>query len=74
MPVIRRPQYLDRLKAMAGTPDIKVITGVRRSGKSMVMRMLSDGLHEGDPSCNSVYIDLLDLDNTPQWLLGKQGF
>lgn len=63
MSLIRRSQYIDRLKDMAGTPDIKVITGVRRSGKSMTMRMLRDELCKDDPSCNCVYIDLLDLDN-----------
>ena len=31
MKVIERKQYLDKMINVIGTPDIKVITGVRRS-------------------------------------------
>lgn len=63
MSFVRREHYMDRLKAMTGTSDIKVITGVRRSGKSVIMKTLCDELGLDDPSSNNVYIDLLDLDN-----------
>lgn len=63
--LIRRSLYLERLKKMKGTPDIKVITGVRRSGKSMLMRALRDELANDESSSNNVYIDLLDLENEP---------
>ena len=63
--LVRRERYLSRLKTMVGTPDIKVITGVRRSGKSVLMKMLCDELFAEDPTSNNVYIDLLDLDNEP---------
>lgn len=45
MVVIQRPKYLAFLKEYRDTPDlIKVITGVRRSGKTYLMQMYVDWL------------------------------
>ena len=37
MKLIERTSYLERLFAVRDIPDIKVITGIRRSGKSKLM-------------------------------------
>ena len=63
MPWVERTAYLDRLRSMQGTKDIKVITGVRRSGKSELMKSFAAELAKADPSSNNLYLDLLDLDN-----------
>lgn len=42
--VITRQRYLDRLISMIDTEFIKIITGVRRSGKSYLLLMLKDYL------------------------------
>lgn len=50
---IPRPDLLNRLLAHRDTPDIKVIIGVRRCGKSTALAMLSDALHtDGIPRSN----------------------
>lgn len=43
--MIRRDLYLDRLGEFIDKPLIKVITGIRRSGKSMILRLLKEELH-----------------------------
>lgn len=62
---VDRSAYMERLWALEGTRDIKVITGMRRSGKSELMKAFSASVARRDPSSNNVYIDLLDLDNEP---------
>ena len=62
---VDRKLYMDRLRALKGTRDIKVITGMRRCGKSELMRAFAAETADEDPGSNNVYIDLLDLDNEP---------
>lgn len=62
---VDRNTYMERLWALEGTRDIKVITGMRRSGKFELMKAFSASVARKDPSSNNVYIDLLDLDNEP---------
>ena len=62
MNLIERPLYLERMRALEGT-DIKVVTGMRRSGKSTIMEAFADEVRRKRPGANVVYIDLLDLDN-----------
>ncbi|MEA4937815.1 hypothetical protein SDC9_83092 [bioreactor metagenome] len=42
--MIFRNSYLDKIKPFIGKPLVKVLTGIRRSGKSTVLKMLRDEL------------------------------
>ena len=57
MRLIERDFYLNKLKDVVGTPDIKVITGVRRSGKSKLLDAFMSYVRESDPSANIIHIN-----------------
>lgn len=44
--MIDRPMYIDKIMAYVDTPFVKVITGVRRCGKSTILKMIMEKLHK----------------------------
>lgn len=58
MKLIQRETYLEQLKNVMGTPDIKVITGVRRSGKSKLMDAFIDYVRSQSDRNNIIRIKL----------------
>lgn len=57
MKLINRQMYLDKLTGVIGTPDIKVITGVRRSGKSKLLEAFKDYIERNVPNHNIIHIN-----------------
>ena len=57
MKLIERNFYLDKLKNVMGTPDIKVITGVRRCGKSKLMDAFIDWIKQNEKDSNIIHIN-----------------
>jgi len=63
MKLIRRENYLDKLLSLRGVTDIKVITGVRRSGKSMLLTAFINEITVESPDTNIIHVNLLHRDN-----------
>lgn len=58
MKLIERNHYLNKMKDVMSTPDIKVVTGVRRSGKSKLMDAFVSYLHGLSEDYNIIRIKL----------------
>jgi len=71
--MILRQQYIEQLIALKDTNLIKVLTGVRRCGKSTIMQMFKDYLlKNGVSEKQIVFLNFEDLDNEI-WLKNYKG-
>ncbi len=61
MKLIARTHYLNRMIGLKDTPDIKIITGIRRCGKSKLMQAYISYLKEHEKNINVIYVDFMDL-------------
>ncbi len=61
--IIPRPLYLDQIRPFIGKPLVKVLTGIRRCGKSSILMMLRDEIQKDVASPdNVIYINFDNLD------------
>ena len=87
MKLITRDRYLEKLINVIGTPDIKVITGVRRSGKSKLLEAFRSYIEEKVPNHNIIQVNfnLLEFEHllsyrplydyiNEQYVVGKENF
>lgn len=63
MKLIERNDYLQKLVEAKGTPDIKVITGVRRCGKSKLLEAFLSYVQENEPEANIIHVNF----NLPEY-------
>lgn len=63
MKLIERKQYLVKMINAIGTPDIKVIAGVRRCGKSKLLDAFKEYIEESIPNNNIIHINF----NLPEY-------
>ena len=63
MKLIRRDDYLARLRDVEGTPDIKILSGMRRAGKSKLLEETAKRIRKAHPRANVLYADLTLLKN-----------
>lgn len=57
MKLIERSHYLDRMISVIGTPDVKVLTGVRRCGKSKLLEAFAEYLERSATEPNIIHIN-----------------
>ena len=57
MRLIERIKYLNELISVIGTPDIKVITGIRRCGKSKLLESFKNYISKNIKNCNIIHIN-----------------
>ena len=57
MKLIERRKYLDKLIKVMNTPDIKIITGVRRSGKSKLLEAFKEYIISNVKDSNIIHIN-----------------
>lgn len=62
MKLIKRESYLNRLIGLKNTPDIKIITGIRRCGKSELLRAYINFIKNNDDNANIIYLDLQNIE------------
>ena len=67
--MIAREEYLKKLRLFKNKQLIKVVTGIRRCGKSTLLKAFAEELNGGefsknpDPRCNIIFINFEDLQN-----------
>ena len=63
MKLIKRDDYIAKLSAVEGTPDIKILSGMRRAGKSKLLEETARRLKKKATRVNVIYADLSLLKN-----------
>ena len=58
--MIARKLYIDRIRPFIGKDLIKVLTGQRRVGKSMILRLITNEIKKLDSNANLIFIDKED--------------
>ena len=57
MKLINRKEYLNKMINVIGTPDIKVLTGIRRSGKSKLLEAFKQYINQNIKNSNIIHIN-----------------
>ena len=57
MDYITRPKYIEKIKQFTDKPIIKILTGMRRVGKSTLLLIIKDDILKDIPTENKIYIN-----------------
>ena len=55
--ILHRKLYMDTLLRLKNTPDIKIITGIRRAGKSFLLNQFANHIEKNEENSNIVRIN-----------------
>ncbi len=58
--MIYRPLYVDKIMAYTDTPFVKVLTGIRRCGKSTILKMIMEQLQSNGVPADRIVTMRLD--------------
>jgi len=62
--LVLRPKYIEKIMAYTDTPFVKVLSGIRRCGKSTVLKMIADELrNRGVPEERIIFYNFDSLEN-----------
>ena len=61
MSIIYREKYLNRINQFMGTPIIKILTGMRRVGKSTILSIIKNDLLKNVDDRNKIYMNFESL-------------
>lgn len=64
--MISRPDYVEAVRPFIDQPLVKILAGVRRSGKSTIFEMIREELKQ-----RGVGDDRILMKNTPKWMFPK---
>lgn len=62
--MIKRPLYLKKIRPFIGTDIVKVVTGMRRSGKSVLLDLIQEELRAKNPRARIFSVHLDDDENS----------
>jgi predicted AAA+ superfamily ATPase len=60
--IVRRDAYMDKIKPLIGKPFIKVISGIRRSGKSSILKLLREEFAQMTDAAHIFYLNFDDFE------------
>lgn len=64
--MIVRPDYINKIKPFIGLEPVKVLTGLRRSGKSVMLQLIQNEIsNQGIPKTNIISFNFENM-NTPR--------
>ncbi len=63
MKTIERKQYLEKILPFINTPFIKVLTGMRRTGKTTILQTIKNDILKDTPEDNKLYLNFEEFKN-----------